>query len=74
MVGSDQFYVSSEGDVIDLIAFNHYGSMVFATNVVVMERINISTKKAVRNDPHIPSWRHKVFGGVLLLPVPLPPV
>jgi len=26
MVGSDQFYVSSEGDVIDLIAFNHYGN------------------------------------------------
>lgn len=26
MAGSDQFYVSSEGDVIDQIAFNHYGN------------------------------------------------
>jgi len=26
MAGSDQFYVSSDGDVIDLIVFNHYGN------------------------------------------------
>lgn len=26
MVGSDQFYVSSDGDVVDQIVFNHYGN------------------------------------------------
>lgn len=26
MAGSDQFYVSSDGDVVDQIVFNHYGN------------------------------------------------
>jgi phage tail protein X len=26
MVGSDQFYVSRDGDVVDQIVFNHYGN------------------------------------------------